>query len=135
MPTDALETLLALASANAIATRSLEAHGLSFSEIRLLLALRASETGRRPGDVAQELHLTPSGVTRAFLPLEKRGIVRREKDPTDARASKISLTPAGMEALDDALAVAAERAARLLRRLSVGQSKQLERLLNEIAPR
>jgi len=42
MPTDAMETLLALASASSIASQALEALGLSFSELRLLLAIRAA---------------------------------------------------------------------------------------------
>ena len=133
MPTDALETLLALANAHAIATRSLEAQGLSFGELRLLLALRAAAAGAgRPTDLARDLHLSPSGVTRMVLPLEKRGIVSREPDPGDARASRVGLTPAGRQLLDEALAVVAEKGAKLVRRLSVGQTKQLQRLLEEV---
>jgi DNA-binding MarR family transcriptional regulator len=131
--TAALDVFLALASAHAQATSSLEASGLSFAEIRLLLAIRtAAERGRRPADLARELNLTPSGVTRALLPLEKRGIVARERDPGDARASHAVLTSAGEHVLAEALTSAAEDAARLLRRLSVGQTKQLQRLLEEI---
>ncbi len=133
MPTDAIETLLALAHAHAVAARALEVQGLSFGELRLLLALRASHPGgRRPTELARDLELTPSGVTRALLPLEKRGIVERERDPGDARASHAKLTAAGATLLDDAVGPAAERAARLLRRLSVGQTKQLQRLLEEV---
>lgn len=132
MSTEAMETLLALASAHALATRSLEAGGLSFAELRLLLMLREATTGRRPTELAQELHVSPSGVTRALLPLEKRGIVERQRDPNDARASQVRLTAAGRELLNDAAASAGERGQKLLRRLSVGQTKQLQRLLEEI---
>jgi DNA-binding MarR family transcriptional regulator len=144
MPSETLEPLLALAAANARAVRALEVSGLSFAELRLLAAIASPGEnvipssppgrieGRRPTDLAQELHLTASGVTRALLPLEKRGIVGRERDPADARASLVRLTPAGRTLLDEALAQAAERATRLLRRLSVGQAKQLARLLDEI---
>ncbi len=133
MPTDALEALLALASANALATRTLESQGLSFAELRLLLALRAASGGAcRPTDLARDLHLSASGVTRMVLPLEKRGILTRERDATDGRASQIALTPAGRQLLDEALANAAEKGAKLVRRLTVGQTKQLQRLLEEI---
>lgn len=132
MPTDAIETFLALASASAVASRSLEAGGLSFAELRLLLALHSASTGRRPTEIAAELHLSPSGVTRALLPLEKRGIVERKPDPGDARASHVMLTPAGRTIVVQASEMAAERATKLLRRLSVGQTKQLQRLLDEI---
>ena len=133
MPTDALEALFALATAGAESARSLEVQGLSFAELRLLLAIRAAaDRSRRPTDLAHELRMTPSGVTRALLPLEKRGIVARERDETDGRASQTALTVAGSELLEEALAIAAERAAKLTRRLSVGQTKQLQRLLEEI---
>lgn len=132
MPTDAMEALLALAGASAVVTRTLEAQGLSFAEIRLLLALRAATAGARPTDLARELQLSASGVTRMVLPLEKRGIVVREADPNDARASKVVLTPAGRDLLDEAVGHVAEKGARLLRRLSVGQTKQLQRLLEEV---
>lgn len=132
MPTDALETLLALARAHAVASHTLEVAGLSFAELRLLLALAPAEAGRRPTELARDLHFSASGITRALTPLEKRGIVVRHRDPDDARASQASLTPAGRRLLEDALAQAGERAAKLLRRLSVGQTKQLQRLLEEI---
>jgi DNA-binding MarR family transcriptional regulator len=132
MPTDIMEAILALASAHAIITKSLEAGGLSFAELRLLLSLREASAGRRPTEIAQELSLSPSGVTRALLPLEKRGIVERKQDPRDGRASHVFLTPAGKELLDEAVASAGERGTKLLRRLSVGQTKQLQRLLEEI---
>ncbi|HUN29681.1 MAG TPA: MarR family transcriptional regulator [Alphaproteobacteria bacterium] len=132
MPTDSVESLLALAAAHARAVRVLEVRGLSFAELRLLVPLRATEQGRRPTELAHELHLTASGVTRALLPLERRGIVERRRDPSDARASLALLTPAGRTLVDEALEEAGERASRLLRRLNVGQAKQLQRLLDEV---
>lgn len=134
-----LTTLLRLESTHAAATRRLDAalgghHGLSFAELRLLRALSgAPEGGLRPTELAGMLELTASGVTRAVLPLEKRGIVRRHPDPGDARASRVVLTAAGRTLAADASATAAEGAARLMRRLSLGQTRQLERLLGEIA--
>lgn len=132
MPTDAIETVLALAAAHARAVRVLEVRGLSFAELRLLVPLREASSGRRPTELAHELHLTASGVTRALLPLERRGIIERRKDQSDARASLALLTPAGRTLLDEALEEAGERAARLLRRINVGQTKQLQRLLEEV---
>ena len=88
--------------------------------------------GRRPTELAHELHLTASGVTRALLPLERRGIVERRRDPGDARASLALLTGTGRTLVGEALEDAGERASRLLRRLNVGQAKQLQRLLDEV---
>ncbi|MBV8373108.1 MAG: MarR family transcriptional regulator, partial [Candidatus Eremiobacteraeota bacterium] len=87
-----LSALLRLSKTAAAASRHLDAdlgghHGLGFAELRLLRALAAAPQRRlRPTDLAGELEVTPSGVTRAVLPLEKRGIVRRERDPGDARS-------------------------------------------------
>jgi DNA-binding MarR family transcriptional regulator len=132
MTQENVETLFALASAYARASRELDVHGLSFAEVRLLAAMLDSNDGRRPTDLAADLHLTASGVTRALLPLEKRGIVERRRDAGDARSSLAVLTPAGRTLITEALEKAGERASRILRRLSVGQSKQLQRLLEEI---
>lgn len=134
-----LEALLALSATQAAAARRLDAilgghHGLSFAELRLLRALAAGrDGGTRPTDLAQALEVSASGVTRAVLPLEKRGIVRRHPDPADARVSRVALTAAGRTLTADASATAAEAAARLMRRLSLGQTRQLERLLGEIS--
>lgn len=134
-----LGALLRLANAHAAAARMLDAkigghHGLSFAELRLLRAVAAAPAeGLRPTELAAALEVSPSGATRAVLPLEKRGIVARKADPADARASRITLTAAGRTLTSQASTTAAEGAARLLRRLSLGQTRQLERLLGEIA--
>ncbi|HEY1656331.1 MAG TPA: MarR family transcriptional regulator [Candidatus Tumulicola sp.] len=138
METAPLAALLRLSTAHAATTRLLDAkigghHGLSFAELRLLRVLSgAPEEGLRPTELAATLEITASGVTRTVLPLEKRGILRRRADAGDARASRITLTPAGRTLTADASATAAEGAARLTRRLSLGQTRQLERLLGEL---
>jgi DNA-binding MarR family transcriptional regulator len=108
-------------------------HGLSLSELTLLRAISVRPDGRaRPTELARELHLSASGVTRALLPLEKRGIVRRQPDPDDGRASFATLTEPGRQLVDDASGTAAETAERFMHRLSLGQTRQMIRLLEEI---
>lgn len=138
MPTAPFEAFLALLRAQADLVRKADAkigmhHGLSASELLLLHAVDAAPERRaRPSELAEALHLSASGVTRALLPLEKRKIVQRDPDPADGRASLVRLTGPGKALLDDALATADETAARLFRRLSLGQTRQLIRLLEEI---
>ena len=43
--------------------------------------------------------LTPSGITRAVMRLEERGLVRREPDSEDGRAALAVLTTKGLAAL------------------------------------
>ncbi len=55
-------------------------------------------------DLAQRLAVTPSGVTRLLGPLERRGIVARETDGHDARATYAVLTKSGKGLVKDATA-------------------------------
>jgi DNA-binding MarR family transcriptional regulator len=134
----AFEALSALLLTHAKVVRASDArigghHGLSLSELLLLRAIGGAPEGRaRPTELARELHLSASGVTRALLPLEKRGIVRREADPADGRASFATLTESGRALVTDASATAAQAAERFMHRLSLGQTRQMIRLLEEI---
>lgn len=138
MTTAAFDALTALLSAHARIVRTADAkigaqHGLSLTELALLRAIDGRPERRaRPSDLARELHLTASGITRALLPLEKRGIVRRSADPGDGRSNVASLSEAGRKLVADATATAGDAAQRLTRRLSLGQTRQLIRLLEEI---
>lgn len=80
--------------------------GISFSEYRLLRALAAAPQGTASRvDLAAEVGLTPSAVTRALKPLEKTGVVSTERSLRDARQSLASLTPAGAELFEEAHAM------------------------------
>jgi len=134
----AFEALSALLTTNAKIVRAFDAkigmhHGLSLGELTLLRAIgNRPERKARPTELARELHLSASGITRALLPLEKRGIVRREPDPDDGRASFATLTDSGRELVDDASTTASQTAERFMHRLSLGQTRQMIRLLEEI---
>ena len=79
-------------------------HGISFADFAILLQLRRAPQSRlRRVDLAEQLGLTASAVTRALVPLEKIGLVSRKQDPNDARVGYATLTPAGRRVLDEAL--------------------------------
>jgi DNA-binding MarR family transcriptional regulator len=79
------------------------AHGLGLSDFAALHHLLEAPGGRlRRVDLARVLALTPSGVTRLLGPLERRGIVTRESDGNDARATFAVLTKAGRTLVKDA---------------------------------
>ena len=134
----ALDALLTLLRTCLRVTRAADAkigglHGLSAMEVAVLREVSAAPGKHiRPIDLARQLHLSASGITRMLDPLEKRGIVAREVDPNDRRSLRAALTDAGSRLLDDATVSAAEAADGLMRRLSLGQTRQMIRLLEEI---
>src|ERR1700690_4626490 len=78
-------------------------HGLGLSDFAALHHLAEAPGGRlRRVDLARLLALTPSGVTRLLGPLERRGIVERLTDSTDARATFAVLTRSGKALVRDA---------------------------------
>jgi len=97
-----------LAAAYAILTRELSAslvaqHGLTINDYGCLLLLsRAGEEGMRRIDLANELRLSPSGITRLLDRLGDQGLVGKGGCKEDARVSYAILTDAGRGKLRDA---------------------------------
>jgi DNA-binding MarR family transcriptional regulator len=94
-----------LATAYATLTRELSAslvadHGLTINDYGCLLLLsRAGEDGMRRIDLANELQLSPSGITRLLDRLEDQGLVGKGACKEDARVSYAILTDGGLEKL------------------------------------
>jgi DNA-binding MarR family transcriptional regulator len=82
-------------------------HGLGLSDFAVLHQLAEAPGGKlRRVDLARQVALTPSGVTRLLGPLERRGIVAREESGHDARATYAVLTRSGKALVKDAAATA-----------------------------
>ncbi len=80
--------------------------GISFAEYRLLDALARSPQSRASRvALAEQVHLSASGVTRALKPLEKLGFVTTERNERDARQALAVLTAHGRELIADARGV------------------------------
>jgi DNA-binding MarR family transcriptional regulator len=71
-------------------------HGLAVSEFDVLITL-ANAPGKalRMTELADQVMLSASGLTRLVGRLERDGLVRRRQDAGDARSYLASLTPAG----------------------------------------
>jgi DNA-binding MarR family transcriptional regulator len=97
-----------LSAAYSTLTRELSAslvekHGLTINDYGCLLLLsRASDEGMRRIDLANELRLSPSGITRLLDRLEDQGLVGKGACKEDARVSYAILTDAGLTKLKDA---------------------------------
>ena len=129
----------ALVRASAVLTNRLDRslsglHGLGFQDFSILYHLSRAQGHRlRRIDLARRLELTPSGVTRSLLPLEKRGLVEREADPNDARAAFASLSKSGKRLLSDAQATAQQVSAECFLGVPSTQADTLHAALGGLA--
>jgi DNA-binding MarR family transcriptional regulator len=95
----------ALLRAHAAATRSLSAqlsaeHGLTLSDYEVLLRLaHAPDRRMRRVDLAEQVLLTASGITRLLDGLERSGFVERAACATDRRVVYAVLTEDGLDKL------------------------------------
>jgi DNA-binding MarR family transcriptional regulator len=71
--------------------------GAEFSALMLLFPLRFLGP-MRVTDLAEAKQADPSTVSRQAAQLVKAGLVRREADPEDGRASRLAITEAGLSA-------------------------------------
>jgi DNA-binding MarR family transcriptional regulator len=101
----ALDAFVRLLRAHSAVTRSLSArlsadHGLTINAYEALLLLARAEGERmRRVDLADQLLLTASGVTRLLDGLERDGLVGRDQCEADRRVTYAVLTPEGRDKL------------------------------------
>jgi DNA-binding MarR family transcriptional regulator len=83
-------------------SRRMRRHALAGLTPTQLAALSTVERAGplRLGDLAAAEGIAPSTLTRMVAVLEELGYVRRDADPTDARASTLAVTPRGHETLE-----------------------------------
>jgi MarR family 2-MHQ and catechol resistance regulon transcriptional repressor len=80
-------------------------HGLTIAEFEVLLRLSRTPGGRlRMTDLAAQVGLSTSGLTRLVDRLERDGLAEREACPTDRRGAFTVVTPAGRTRAQAALA-------------------------------
>jgi len=113
-----------------------DAGEMSLDDYGVLITLVGQPNGRlRMSALAERRLLTPSGITRAVMRLERRGLVRREPDASDARASLAVLTDVGLAALRRAQKVHHATVRELyLGRLSEQELRELSGLFEKALP-
>jgi DNA-binding MarR family transcriptional regulator len=100
-----LSAWVGLLRAHAAVTRQFnrelyDRHGLTINDFEVLMHLRGAEGGRlRRVDLAAQVLLTASGITRLLDGLEKSGLVCKASCSADARVTYAEITDAGRSIL------------------------------------
>lgn len=108
--------------------------GLNRGEVGALSALRIAGPPHRlsPTRLGRGLMLSSAGVTSRIDRLERRGLVRRLRDPDDRRGVIVELTDQGLDVVDTAVAALAISDRQLLERLDALEIAQLEAILRKL---
>lgn len=84
------------------------------------------------GQLVVSTMVTSGAMTNRIDRLEKRGYVRREKDPNDGRVVWVALADAGRDVIDRALPAHAANEARMVAALSEAERTQLVELVRKV---
>ena len=133
-----LDFCLRLAKAHAAVVRRFDRrlgtlHGLSFGDFILLLNLSSAPGGKlRRIDLAEKLGLSASAVTRSLIPLERIGLVTRQRDLRDARIGYAVLTKTGQRVLQESMRSAEEVSEDAIPEKNNPRLRSLSELLSQI---
>jgi DNA-binding MarR family transcriptional regulator len=107
-----------------------DAGDLTLAQLSILLTLLEQGPIRMTDLAAHERVRTPT-TTVAIRRLEKLGLVKRSRDPSDLRAVLVDITPEGRAQHQEALAARRAYLDTLLKKLS---SEDIETLTKALAP-
>ena len=133
---DKLLSAFSLMKAQSILARKfdkLHLHGLGLSDFMVLYVLvNSPENKCRRIDLADQLGITASGITRLLAPLEKIGLVAREAHLRDARVSFVVITETGKEIFNNAKTTAEEVADDIFPNFKVKELATLTKLFIDL---
>ena len=100
----------------------------------VLAALRRAGVPHQlsPGQLMQETMVTSGTMTNRLDRLEELHLITREQDPDDGRGSLVTLTKAGVCAVDSALEDLLENERKLLKALTAKDRETLAELLSTL---
>ena len=100
----------------------------------VLAALRRAGAPHQlsPGQLMQETMVTSGTMTNRLDRLEELHLITREQDPDDGRGSLVTLTKAGVRAVDSALEDLLENERKLLKALTLKDRDTLAELLSTL---
>jgi DNA-binding MarR family transcriptional regulator len=109
---------------------SLGEAGLTKEEWKVLMALHDSV--RSHGWLCQDLDVSTGAMTNRLDKLERRGLIRRARDPHDRRGVLLELTETGQSQLQEYVGAGAGRERQLLDELTTAEKDELNRLLSKL---
>jgi DNA-binding MarR family transcriptional regulator len=115
----------------AAAMTSLAEWDVTPSQLRALRAL-SRHGDLRSSELAAHLHIAARSATEVVDALEGKGIVQRLPDPTDRRATLVSLTPHGRGLLARMHRARGAESEKLFERLSAADRDHLARILQQL---
>lgn len=105
---------------------------VSRPQMRLLNNLKGMS--RTVSELAERAKITSPGVTQMVDKLAAAGYVERKTDLADQRVVRVSITPAGLEALSEGERAFEEQVGRLFSGLSHEELQSLAALLETVDP-
>lgn len=121
----------ALQAAEARRAVVLERHGVTPAMLDVLVAVRrvGAPYTATPSELARQLVLSAGGVSQRLDRLEQLGLVERTTSTSDRRSVTVTLTAAGIRALDDLIGDYMSNEEQLLSALPAEERAQLATLL------
>jgi DNA-binding MarR family transcriptional regulator len=118
----------------ALQEECLEPYGLSFGDYSVLRVLRQLGPPYRlsPKNLADTVVRTSGGMTKIIDRLQRAGLVERLPDPDDRRALLVGLTRKGIRVSDKASDAYKAGRERILRRLSTGETEEIDSSLRRL---
>jgi DNA-binding MarR family transcriptional regulator len=119
--------------------RALSPAGLTNAQYAVLASLHGmSRAGARPSqrELGEASGLEPMYVSKLVRSLESAGLLRRDRDPADPRAFRVTLTARGTEVVETAAGIAGGLLEDLLAPLGgagSGRSRELNQVLQVLA--
>lgn len=98
--------------------------GLNPSQAQVLSLLAARAAGLRPKDIAAHLSVSAASTTDTLAALARKGLIHRDPDPKDARATIIRATSEGIR-LGSAVARSSPHIAAALMKLTPAAQEEL----------
>ncbi|HZT85658.1 MAG TPA: MarR family transcriptional regulator [Gaiellaceae bacterium] len=113
---------------------TLDELGLTMSDWHVLTTLRWSGAPyrRKAGELARRAELTSGAMTSRLDALEKRGLVRRLRDPSDRRSVLVELTEKGRRTHEQTLDIQGKKEALLAEALTDREKEELNALLRRV---